>query len=221
MGRRCTTLGRAELRFVLNAEQTMGMPALSKHRWTAADVRALMDASRHWPRYELLDGELLVTNAPTLAHQWAVTELAALLRNYCERERVGVALVSPADIELAPESIMQPDVFVVPSRLVPAEGDMRWPAVKELALAVEVLSPSTMRDDRVRKRDFYLANRVGECWMVDLDGRVIERWTPDRARPDIRRDELVWRPEGAAAPFLLDVAKFFGDNPGLKRGAHD
>ena len=212
------SLGRAELHFVPNAEQTMGMPALSKHRWTAADVRALMDESRHWPRYELLDGELLVTNAPTLAHQWAVSELVRLLGNYCERERIGVALVSPADLELAPESITQPDVFVVPNRLVPADGDMRWPAVNELALAVEVLSPSTMRDDRVRKRDFYLANRVGEYWIVDLDGRVIERWTPDRERPDIRRDELVWRPHGTADSFLLDVAGFFADNPGLKRG---
>ena len=211
------TLGCAELRFVPNAEQTMGMPALSKHRWTAADVRALMDASRHWPRYELLDGELLVTNAPTLAHQWAVTELVASLRNYCVEEHVGVALVSPADIQLAPESIMQPDVFVVPRQLVPDDGMMQWPAVSELALAVEVLSQSTMREDRVRKRDFYLANRVGEYWIVDLDARVIERWTPERERPDIRRDELVWRPRNAAAPFLLDVTRFFADNPGLRR----
>lgn len=211
-------LGRAELHFVPNAEQTMGMPALSKHRWTAADVRALMDPSRHWPRYELLDGELLVTNAPTLAHQWAVSELARLLGNYCKMERVGVALVSPADIELAPESIMQPDVFVVPSGLVPADGAMKWPAVTELALAVEVLSPSTMREDRVRKRDHYLANRVGEYWIVDLDGRVIERWIPERERPDIRRDRLAWHPSAAASPFVLDVARFFADNPGLKRG---
>src|SRR5687767_3144569 len=101
----------------------MGMPALSKHRWTAADVRALMDTSRHWPRYELLDGELRVTNAPTLAHQWAVTELVRRLGDYCDREGIGMALVSPADIELVPESIMQPDVFVVPSRLVSTEGE--------------------------------------------------------------------------------------------------
>ena len=210
-------LGRAELRFLSYAEQTMGMPALSKHRWTAADVRKLMDTSRHWPRYELLDGELLVTNAPTLAHQWAVTELATLLRNYCEQEGIGMTLVSPADIELAPESIMQPDVFVVPAHLVPMEGEMKWPTVKELMLAVEILSPSTMREDRVRKRDFYLANRVGEYWIVDLDGRVIERWTPDRERPEIHRDALVWHARGANVPFVLDVAEFFTSNPGLKR----
>lgn len=196
----------------------MGMPALSKHRWTAADVRALMDASRHWPRYELLDGELLVTNAPTLAHQWAVSELLRVLGNYCDAQGVGVALVSPADIELAPDSLTQPDVFVVPAHLVPADGAMRWPAVSELLLAVEVLSPSTMRDDRVRKRDFYLANRVGEYWIVDLESRVVERWTSDRERPDLRRDELTWRPRDTTDPFVLDVPSFFTANPGLKRG---
>lgn len=211
------SLGRAELRFVFHADQTMGMPALSKHRWTAADVRALMDTSRHWPRYELLDGELLVTNAPTLAHQWAVTELAVLLREYCVAQGVGIALVSPADIELAPESIMQPDVFVVPMELATTDEPMIWRQVTALRLAVEVLSPSTMRDDRVRKRDHYLANNVDEYWIVDLDARVFERWTPERERPDIRRDELVWRPAGATAPLLIDVARFFADNPGLRR----
>src|SRR5688572_26834253 len=162
-------LGRAELHFSPNAEQTMGMPALTKHRWTAADVRVLMEESRHWPRYELLDGELLVTNAPTLAHQCAVSELLTRLRSYSFEQDLGVAFVSPADIELAPESIMQPDVFVVPKHMFAADDPSRWADVKSLLLAVEVLSPSTMREDRVRKRDFYLANHVAEYWIVDLD----------------------------------------------------
>ena len=37
----------------------MSMPAM-RHHWTTVQVRALMDESRHWPRYELLGGELLV-----------------------------------------------------------------------------------------------------------------------------------------------------------------
>ena len=195
----------------------MGMSAIARHHWTAADVRALMDESRHWPRYELLDGELLVTNAPTLGHQCAVAELVSLLRAYCVREDVGVALAAPADLELEPESIMQPDVFVVPRALVPVDQAMQWRQVTSLLLAVEVLSPSTMRRDRVEKRDFYMAHRVDEYWVVDLDGRVIERWTPAASRPDILRDELVWRPAGCSAPFRLDVRAFFGTNRGLKR----
>lgn len=195
----------------------MGMPAVAGNHWTAADVRALMDASRHWPRYELLDGELLVTNAPTLAHQWAVTDLAVRLSAYCDREGIGVALVSPADVELAPESIMQPDVFVVPRALVPPDLPMQWPHVTALLLAVEVLSPSTMRSDRVLKRDFYLTHGVEEYWIVDLDARVIERWTTASNRPAIFRETMMWRPRGSASPFALEVAAHFDANKGLRR----
>lgn len=211
------TVTDAELRSHFDAEHIMGMPAVARNHWTAADVRALMDESRHWPRYELLGGELLVTHAPTLAHQWAVAELAAQLGAYCETQGIGVVLVSPADVELEPESIMQPDVFVVPRSLIPSDQPMEWPHVTALLLAVEVLSPSTMHIDRVRKRDFYLTHRVDEYWIVDLDARVIERWTPASNRPGILRDALEWRPTGSSAPFVLDVAGFFAANRGLKR----
>ena len=214
---RLGTLSCAELHIREEAEHYMGMPALRKRRWTAADVRAFMDESRAWPRYELLDGELLVTNAPTMAHQIAVAELLRQLGQYVDAERVGIAMTSPSDIELEPEQITQPDVFVVPVDLLPADAPIQWRHISRLLLAVEVLSPSTMREDRVRKRDFYLRNRVDEYWIVDLDARVFERWTPASERPDIRRDTLDWTPAGAQSAFRLDVAMFFETNRGLKR----
>jgi Uma2 family endonuclease len=207
----------AELCFNLFAEHIMGMPAVARHRWTAAAVRELIGESRPWPRFELLDGELLVTPAPNTPHQWAVTDLLLAVGAYCRREGVGIPFVSPADLELAPESIMQPDVFVVPGEAVPADEPLAWPHVRSLLLAIEVLSPSTQGQDRVKKRDFYLAHHVDEYWIVDLDARVIERWTPERETPDLRRDRIEWRPRGASAPMMLDVREFFARNKGLKR----
>lgn len=195
----------------------MGMPALQKHHWTAADVRALIQENQHWPRYELLDGELLVTPSPARAHQFAVTAMVILLGNYCRHEGIGVALVSPADLELAPETIMQPDVFVVPEELSDNDDGVRWQDITRLLLAVEVLSPSTLTQDRVRKRDFYLANGVPEYWIVDTDARVIERWAPAQATPDLRRDELVWHPRGGTQPLRLDVPEFFEKRVRLPR----
>ena len=62
---------------------------------------------------------------------------------------------------------MQPDVFVVPWR---EEGQPRsWQDVTPLLLAVEVLSPSTARADRHRKRLIYQSQRVPEYWIVDAD----------------------------------------------------
>src|SRR5205085_2404743 len=89
----------AELRFVSYAEHLMGMPALGKRRWTAADVRELIQEDRHWPRYELLGGELLVTPSPGWSHQFVVGALHTVLARYCQDQGIGVALMSPADIE--------------------------------------------------------------------------------------------------------------------------
>lgn len=208
---------RAELHYSIYASHIMGMPAVQKRRWSAADVRALMDDARAWPRYELLDGELLVTNAPSVAHQIAVAELLTRLGSFCEMHQVGLVLASPADLELRPESITQPDLFVVPTELIPDAEPLRWSDVTALRLAVEVLSPSTMRADRVQKRDFYMSARVEEYWIVDLDGRLFERWTPASTRPEILRDELRWQAEGCAAAFQLEIPAFFLANRGLKR----
>lgn len=203
------SMPHAELRFTRLAEHIMGMPALQKHRWTAADVRELIDERLPWPRYELLDGELLVTPAPARPHQFAVSALLIRLGNYCNSEGIGVALASPADIELAPETIMQPDVFVVPQELIRYADDGDWRDFHWLVLAVEVLSPSTSQQDRVRKRDFYLANGVRDYWVVDLDARVVESWRPNVERPEIHRTEVVWRPAGARSPLRIDLEAFF------------
>mgnify|MGYP001563090014 CR=1 FL=1 len=189
----------------------MGMPAGNTKRWTADEVREqLIDEERHWPRYELIDGELLVTPAPRPVHQIAVTELLLILGEYCHREPIGIACASPADIELEPDSITQPDVFIIPGTRIPKA----WPEVTGLVLAVEVVSPSSERSDRLTKREYYLRNGVPEYWVVDLDARVVERWRPGDARPEILAQELRWHPEGARVALVVDLASYFSRSLG-------
>lgn len=202
-------LRRAELPKHLNAEHIMVMPAIEKRRWTAADVRVLMDERNAWPRFELLDGELLVTPAPGARHQLVVAAMHVALATYCREERVGVAMISPADIELIAESIMQPDIFVVPEELIPVDPPAGWDWITRLLLAVEVLSPSTQREDRIRKREFYLEHGVPEYWIVDSEARVVERWTGESSRPEILRDYIEWHPVGAVSSLRLDIQRFF------------
>jgi Uma2 family endonuclease len=205
-------LSRVSLPLSRRAEHIMGMPAQIQRHWTAEDVRALMDESRHWPRYELLGGELIVTPAPDISHQVAVTELLRLLADYCDRENIGVALMSPSDIELVQGWITQPDLFVVPRSVLPAGDErMTWKRVDALLLAIEVLSPSSVRTDRVEKRDHYLANGVAEYWIVDLDARLVEQWHPERATPRLTRSTLTWRPAGATSDLLIDLPRLFVD----------
>lgn len=192
----------------LDAEQNMAMPAQPAKRWTADEARQLNQANpKRWPRYEVIDGELLVSNSPRVTHQRAVTELIILLSAYLRPARLGDVLMSPADIELEADSTVSPDVFVVPE--VDGRRVQNWPDVRSLLVVAEVLSPSTARSDRGKKRDYYGRNDVGEYWIVDLDARLVERWRRGEARPDILSDELRWQPLDTVDPFILNLLEFF------------
>ncbi|MFI5228846.1 MAG: Uma2 family endonuclease [Gemmatimonadales bacterium] len=184
------------------------MPALQRS-WTASEVRALIDANPlSTPRYELVDGDLLVTPAPRLLHQEVVAVMLGVLRAYLKVEPAGNALASPSDVELEPEFLSQPDVFVVPPdewRRVRLER-----IVRALVLAVEVLSPSSAGHDRLRKRPAYQRN-VPEYWIVDLDARLVERWRPADERPEILTAMLEWQPLGARSPLKIDLSSFFAE----------
>ena len=179
------------------------MRMVATRQWTVDEVLALPDDGN---RYELIDGELLVTPSPALVHQYIVGRLHAALLAWLEPIGAGEALLSPADLRLTPETIVQPDVFVVP---IGAEPPRNWPDVKRLLLAIEVLSPSTSRADRVRKREFYLRVSVPEYWIVDPDARLVERWRQGEDRPAIVDDELRWDPFSGHPAFTLSLPELF------------
>jgi Uma2 family endonuclease len=185
----------------------MAMPAESSRRWTAREVRQLIeDSPLATPRYELVDGELLVTPSPNFPHQQAVLRLVVALDSYLNRERVGKVTMSPSDIELEPETIAQPDIYVTPMHEVRRAMREGFP-VRELLLTVEALSPSSGRHDRVRKRPLY-QRHVADYWIVDLDARLFEHWTPTDDRPELITETLSWHPAGATTAFTLDLPTY-------------
>lgn len=179
----------------------MGMPQIM-HAWTPEEVRALPDDGR---RYEVVRGELLVTPAPSFQHQDAVFRLTRTLRDYTERTGVGYALMSPADIEPEAVALVQPDVFVCP--LPAGRRPNSWADFSHLLLAVEVISPSSARADRTVKWLLFQRAEVPEYWIVDLDARLVERWRPGDARPEVLTERLEWRPDAAISAF----AQVLGD----------
>jgi Uma2 family endonuclease len=186
----------------------MAMPAV-KRRWTAREVRQLIaESPLATPRYELVDGELLVTPSPNWPHQRAVSLLLVALQEYLKRDRVGGVATSPFDVELAPESLVQPDVFVVPPH--EARRLLTEMPARELLVAAEVLSPSSGRHDRVTKRPHY-QRHVAEYWIVDLDSRLFERWRAGDERPEIVTETLEWHPAAVTDPFKLDLIRFFAE----------
>jgi Uma2 family endonuclease len=187
------------------AEHIMAMPALVERHWTPDEVRELMrNSESHWPRYELIDGELVVSPAPGVPHYRALMWLFHRLLAYAMREGIGEACLSPADLELRKETISQPDIFVAPAEQV--RRFRRWQDVTGVALVVEVVSPGSARNDRGRKRVHYQRSGIPEYWIVDTDSRLVERWRPADERPEILAERLVWHPEGAREALALELA---------------
>ena len=175
-----------------------------KGQWTVADRDELPDDGN---RYEVIDGELFVSPAPAWRHQDAVFHLHRILADYLQHHRIGYPFEAPADVVFSPTRGVQPDVFVVP--LVNGHRPRHFDEVRRLLLAVEVLSPSTARADRVAKRSLFRDEGVAEYWIVDLDARTIERSTPADSRPEMLSERLEWHPEGATEPLVIDLADYF------------
>jgi Uma2 family endonuclease len=189
----------------------MGMPSnAAQQRWTAEMVRELMEHEpSHWPRYEVIAGELLVTPAPRGRHQEAIKRLLFRLDPYVKGHQLGWVSFAPADVQLDADTLVQPDVFVTP--LVGGRRPLDDFPISALLLAVEVLSPSTARYDRVTKRRYYQRFGVPEYWVVDLDARAVERWRPSEERGELLDGQLVWHPEASVAPLVIDLPAYFAE----------
>lgn len=181
----------------------MGMPGLIK-RWTRDQVLALPEDGN---RYELLDGELLVTPSPVGVHQRAVLKLYDRIAPYVRDHRLGALSVSPADLDFRSGQLLQPDLFV--GRPFQGREPIDWSEFGIPLLIVEVLSPSTALYDRNRKRRKYQEAGVAEYWIVDLDARLIERWRPGEDRPEILTERLGWRPDPQVESLEVDLVGYF------------
>lgn len=184
----------------------MGMPDTAR-RYTVDEVLAFPADGN---RYELVDGELLVTPAPGVWHQVVVGRLYAALAEYLKRRPDTLVLFSPADISWDREKLVQPDLFVFPA----AEVSRSWKTVRTLLLAAEVVSPSSARGDRLVKRRLYQRQGVAAYWVVDPDARLAEIWRPDDERPEIATEVLRWRVSPEAGELVIRLQELFAGPPG-------
>jgi Uma2 family endonuclease len=197
-------LGHEDLPKSEEAEHTMGMPVASERYWTVEDVWAL--DGEPGVRYEAVDGELLVTPAPNFLHQRAILELANRLNVLVRGIGIGEAVIAPSDVVIPLTNLVQPDVYVI-RKLAKAEFRLGPRDMPLPILATEVLSPSSARHDRGRKRHLYQRTGI-EYWVIDLDARFIERWMPDSEAPEVFSDFLEWSPPGAPDALQFEVGAF-------------
>lgn len=182
--------------------------APSTRAWTLAELDRLPEDSN---KYELVDGELFVTPAPSPAHEQLVAVLLAILVPYVQAEKLG-RVYTPRAVVRTDESEVEPDLMVRPAT---PTLPLTWAEMPTPLLVVEIFSRTTRRRDEQQKRAFYQRIGVGEYWMVDRWSRTIRVVHGDGA-DTVAESVLEWSPSGAREALRIDVAAYFDEALGRR-----
>jgi Uma2 family endonuclease len=146
---------------------------------TIADVESMPEDGN---RYELIEGELFVSRAPSLSHQDIVLRLLFAIQKYLELHPIGRVWPGPGVIFSDFSGVIPDVVFISNERLTEIASGDRVAGAPDLI--IEVLSPGAenAHRDRQAKRQLYRKYGVREYWLVDAQKRAIEVYRSQRFR---------------------------------------
>ena len=122
-------------------------------------------------RYELLNGELVMSPSPKEIHQFISGNLYFKIAAFVRDRSVGKVYFSPFDVVLSDTNVVQPDILFISNEraeIITPDNVRGAPD-----LVVEILSPATAERDRTLKLDLYARHGVKEYWIVDPDAETI------------------------------------------------
>ena len=155
-----------ELSVVTPADWVPGPPQGS---WTYEDYAALHDDGN---RYEIVNGVLIMTPAPSPEHQDIVGEIFSALRTHIKLAGLGRVFTGPIDVDLGPKNVYQPELVVVLNTHLDRVAEKKIIGAPDLV--VEVASPSTAAYDRLTKYEKYAHAGIREYWLVKPTSRSVE-----------------------------------------------
>lgn len=123
--------------------------------------------------YELFDGEIMKRSAPSLIHQRISRKLLGKMDAYIEKKKLGEIFSAPVDLNLDEHNAFQPDLaFISKERSFLIEDDDYIKGAPDLV--VEIISPGTVKKDRVIKKNLCERFAIREYWLVDPLNKGIE-----------------------------------------------
>ena len=131
-------------------------------------------------RYEIIDGELIMSPSPTLEHQWHSTRIYRPLDDHVTKYRLGIVLFAPLDVMIrrSPLHTRQPDVLYISVKRLREYGLDSIKNVPFLEfppdLVVEVISPSESQRQIEEKLADYQSTGVNECWLARPNLQTVE-----------------------------------------------
>jgi Uma2 family endonuclease len=137
-------------------------------KFTYKDYKSLPESETK--RFELLQGDLIMTPSPGFKHQVVSSKLEKILGDIIEEHGWGVLLHAPFDVKLG-DDVVQDILYVSNQR-----ADIIHEEAIEGApdLIVEILSPTTAERDRTYKRTLYARHGVREYWLADPERQTID-----------------------------------------------
>lgn len=147
---------------------------VSNIRWTIRDLDAMPDDGG-WKRYEIIDGELLVTRAPHIRHQGASGNIHVELEIWSRQTQLGKPFQTPGVI-FSPNDAVIPDVVWISRDRLTNGVDEAGHLVVAPELIVEVLSPGELNEQRDKevKLKLYSLHGVQEYWIVNWQLKTLE-----------------------------------------------
>jgi len=123
-------------------------------------------------RYEILEGELVVTPSPVIMHQRVSQNLEFILLSYLKEHPCGIFFHAPVDLILSNISVVVPDMLYISNERASIVSDRGIEGAPDLI--AEILSPSTARYDRLSKMQLYAKHGIQWYWILDHSEKTLE-----------------------------------------------
>lgn len=168
--------------------------------WTVDDFLKLEESNTPC---ELINGELVMSPAPTPFHQNVTSNLNDFLKAEA-RKTGGLVFFAPIDLYIDRRNVFQPDLVFISSEKRTIITNRGIEGVPDLI--VEIISPSNVFTDRNRKKKVYQQIGVREYWIVDPANYTLEVYKHDQ--PDADIPYLYMVREGEVSSSVLTNLKF-------------
>jgi Uma2 family endonuclease len=149
----------------------MAPAVIEKKKYTYEDYLKTPDDER----YELIQGELIMTPSPIPKHQRISRELEFEILKFVKANDLGEVFDAPCDVYLDDENVVQPDILFISKERLNIIGEKNIQSAPDLV--IEIISENTAYRDFVQKKKLYARFGVKEYWIVIPGEELVEIYT--------------------------------------------